>query len=53
MSKMLLALTFVATASGALATRLMWTLLADPITMAAALESGSPITILAVLLGAR
>jgi hypothetical protein len=53
MSKLLLALTVVGTLSGTLATRLIWTLLADPTTMAAALASGSLSSVLAALAGSR
>ena len=53
MSKMLLALSLLAAATGTLAARLIWTLLAHPATMAAALGSGSPQAILSTLLGAQ
>jgi hypothetical protein len=53
MSKMLLGLTLLATATGTVATRLIWTLLAEPTTMATAIASGSPQAILSTLLGMR
>jgi|PlaIllAssembly_1097288.scaffolds.fasta_scaffold2906899_1 hypothetical protein len=53
MSKMLLALSIVAAATGTLATRVIWTVVADPTTMAAALGSGSVQVILSALLGAH
>ena len=53
MSKMLLALTAIGAATGTVATRLIWTLLTDPTTMATALGSGSLRLFLTALLGAR
>jgi hypothetical protein len=53
MSKLLLALSVVGAATGTLATRLIWTLLADPTTMAAALGSGSLRVVVSALLGLR
>lgn len=53
MSKLLLALTIVATATGTVASRLIWTLLADPTTMATALASGSLQAVLLAGLGLR
>jgi hypothetical protein len=53
MSKMLLALTIVAAATGTLATRVIWTLVADPTAMAAALGSGSVQALLSALLRAH
>ena len=51
MSKLLLGLTIVGAATGTIATRLIWTLLADPTTMAAAISSGSLRALLSTLLG--
>jgi hypothetical protein len=53
MSKLLPALTLVAAATGTLATRLIWTLFADPATVAAALGSGSVQVVLSALVGGR
>jgi hypothetical protein len=49
-SKILVALTVVAAATGTLASRLIWTLLTDPASMALALGSGSLKTLIAALL---
>jgi hypothetical protein len=51
MSKLLLGLTLVATATGTIATRMIWTLLAEPATMTTALASGNLQAILSTLLG--
>jgi len=53
MSKMLLALTFVAAATGTLASRLIWTLLTDPASVALAVGSGSLKTLIAALLASH
>jgi len=51
MSKLLVALTVVAAATGTLATSLIWTLLTDPATMADAVGSGSFGLLLKALVG--
>jgi hypothetical protein len=51
MSKLLVALTVVAAATGTLATGLIWTLLTDPASIADALGSGSLGVIAKALIG--
>ena len=53
MSKLLIALTFVAAATGTAATRLIWTLLTDPTSMIAAIGSGSVRVLAAALFWAQ
>ena len=53
MSKILVALTVVAAATGTLASRLIWTLLTDPASMALALGSGSLKALIAALLAVQ
>jgi len=53
MSKLLIALTFVAAATGTLATRLIWTLFTDPTSMVAAIGSGSLRVLAARLVGTQ
>jgi hypothetical protein len=52
MSKVLVGLAVVAAATGTLATTLIWTVLTDPTTIAAAFAQGSLRLLLAALLGA-
>jgi hypothetical protein len=52
MSKMLVGLAVVAAATGTLATSLIWTLLTDPTTIAAAFGQGSLRLLFAALVGA-
>ena len=51
MSKILIVLGVLGAATGTLATRLIWTLLTDPASMATALGSGSVRVLVAALLG--
>jgi hypothetical protein len=53
MTKLLSALALLAALTGTLATTLIWTLLTDPTTIAAAIGQGSLRLFIAALLGAR
>ena len=53
MTKLLSALALVAALTGTVATTLIWTLLTDPTTIAAAIGQGSMRLLIAALVGAR
>jgi hypothetical protein len=53
MTKLLSALAVLAALTGTLATTLIWTLLTDPTTIAAAIGQGSMRLLIAALLGTR